>query len=339
MSRRLVPAAAPPTIDRSPPTVMIHLLATGGTIAMQRSPAAGGNVPALGAAELVARVGGFDGGRELTVEDWERLPGVHRGPAELWALRQRVAELVAGPAAPSGVVITHGTDTLEETAYLLARTIPPRVPVVVTGAMRTSSDPDWDGPRNLRDAVRVAGHPESRDRGTLVVFAGRIIDARFVVKVDSFQPDAFGSPHAPELGTVDDDGVDFECSSPPHTLLPARKLAARVGIVPLILGDDGRLLEAARELFDGVVIVGFGRGNIPPGALPALRRWLDAGKPVVLASRCASGEVGGDYAFEGGGGELLRMGVIPAGARPVSLARMELTLSISAGVPYGGNGT
>jgi L-asparaginase len=313
---------------------MIHLLATGGTIAMQRSAAAGGNVPALDAEQLVAAVGGLGSRSELRVEDWERLPGVHRGPAELWALRNRVADIVSAPDAPSGVVITHGTDTLEETAYLVARTVPLAVPVVLTGAMRTSSDPDWDGPRNLRGAVQVARSPASRNRGALVVFASRILDGRFVAKVDTFALDAFGSPHARALGTVDD-SVRYERAPEPHHLLPARDLSPRVAIVPLILGDDGALLDMARERFDGVVIEGFGRGNIPPGALPAVRRWIDAGKPVVLSSRCAAGEVGGEYAFQGGGGELLRMGVTPAGRRTPALARIELVLSLSAGVPYG----
>jgi L-asparaginase len=312
---------------------VIHLLATGGTIAMQRSSAAGGNIPALDAQQLVSAVGGLDRAA-LRVEDWERLPGVHRGPVELWALRNRVAELVSAGDRLTGVVITHGTDTLEETAYLLARTLPPAVPVVVTGAMRTLSDADWDGPGNLRAAVAVARAPASRNRGTLVVFAGRILDGRFATKVNTFAPDAFGSPHGPELGRVSD-RVCYSGDSLPHRVIQPRDLGPRVAIVPLILGDDGALVESARRHFDGLVIEGFGRGNIPPGALPALRRWLGDRKPVVLASRCAGGEVGGEYAFAGGGGELLRMGVIPAGPRTPALARLELVLAISAGVSYG----
>jgi len=313
---------------------MIHLLATGGTIAMQRSAAAGGNVPALDAEQLVQAVGGLGDRRALRVEDWERLPGVHRGPVELWALRNRVAELVAATDAPAGVVITHGTDTLEETAYLIARTVSPEVPVVLTGAMRTSSDPGWDGPANLRAAVEVARSPESRNRGALVVFASRILDGRFVAKVDTLALDAFASLHAAALGAMDGT-VRYQRPSEPHHLMLARDLSPRVAVVPLILGDQGALLDLARPQFDGVVIEGFGRGNIPPGAIPAVRRWLDDGKPVVLSSRCVAGEVGGEYGFEGGGGQLLKMGVLPAGRRTTSLARMELVLSLSAGVPYG----
>jgi L-asparaginase len=109
-----------------------------------------------------------------------------------------------------------------------------------------------------------------------------------------------------------------------------------VALVPLIPGDDGALLDLARPRFEGVVVQAFGRGNVPPGVLPAIGRWQEDGKPVVLATRCPFGEVGGEYAFEGGGGQLLRMGVIPAGPRTASHARLELALALSAGVPYGG---
>ena len=303
---------------------------------MQQDPAAGGNVPALGGQALLDLVGGLGVEDEVRVEDWERLPGVHRGPVELWAMRERVAAIVAAPDAPVGVVITHGTDTLEETAYLIARTVPPQVPVVLTGSMRTSTDSHWDGPRNLRDAVAVAGHPGARGRGAMVVFAGAIIDGRDVTKLDAFAADAFGSPHAPLLGAVESGAPRFfRAADPDRTLLPATVLAQRVAVVGLILGDDGSLVDCARERFDGLVIEGFGRGNVPPGVVPSIRRWLDAGKPVVLASRCPYGEVGGEYAFEGGGGQLLRLGVVPAGRQPTSLVRLELALCLSAGMRYG----
>jgi L-asparaginase len=136
---------------------------------------------------------------------------------------------------------------------------------------------------------------------------------------------------------VDADGVWF--AGPPERRGPgvaAGRLTARVALIPLLLGDDGALLDLARPHFDGVVIEAFGRGNAPPGVLPAVSRWLGEHKPVVLASRCPFGEVGGEYAFEGGGGQLLQLGVLPAGPRTPALARLELALTLSAGVPYGG---
>src|SRR5512134_238179 len=123
---------------------------------MRRDAAAGGNVPAYDGARLVELVPGLRRLGPIRIEDWARVPACHLGPDRLWALRERVRELQTGGGAnpaeiPDGIVVTHGTDVLEETAYLLARTLAPQVPVVVTGAMRTSSDHGWDGPRNLVD--------------------------------------------------------------------------------------------------------------------------------------------------------------------------------------------
>ena len=113
-------------------------------------------------------------------------------------------------------------------------------------------------------------------------------------------------------------------------------LGARVAHIPMVIGDTGQLLELARATHDGVVIDAFGSGNLPPGAVPAIQRWLADGKPVVLASRCARGVVTPAYAFPGGGAGLVRDGVIPAGPRTPGQACMELTISLSAGIEYGG---
>ncbi|MDQ2670593.1 MAG: asparaginase [Gemmatimonadota bacterium] len=318
---------------------MIRLVCTGGTISMQPDAAAGGLVPALGAELLAEIAGGRDVLGEITVEDWERLPGSHMGPARLWALREHVAELAARRDVDA-VVITHGTDTLEETAYVLARTLArDAAPVVLTGAMRTAGTPEWDGARNLRDAVRVARSPAARGRGPLVVFAGRILPAALATKVHATALDAFGTPHGNPTGTVDERGLSFTSATPPvaaEPLVARRGLEPRVALVTLVTGDEGELVEAARSDFDGLVIEGFGAGNVPPGALPALERWRDDGKPVVLASRCAEGQVEPAYGFQGGGAGLVALGVVPAGPRTPAQARIELILSLSAGTPYGG---
>ena len=318
---------------------MIHLIFTGGTISMQRDERAGGNVPALDGAALVHRAPALQRMGPLHIDDWGRYPACHMDQAKLWELRNHVQRVGAGghgSRAPEGIVITHGTDTLEETAYLLARTLDSELPLVLTGAMRTASDPGWDGPRNLTDAVRVASDPGSRGRGPLVVFAGAILAGHQVVKTHTSDLEAFGSPHGPALGRVTEEAVRFASGqvTRPDPLGPPG-LQARVALIPVITGDDGHLLDLARPWFDGVVIVGYGSGNCPPGILPAVERWLGDGKPVVLASRCAAGEVTATYAFPGGGASLIRMGVIPAGPRTAAQARMELAISLSAGVPYG----
>lgn len=318
---------------------MIRLVCTGGTISMQPDAEAGGFVPALGGDALVQLAGGDASLGELAVEDWERLPGSHLDPGRMWALREHIAELASRRDA-DGIVVAHGTDTLEETAYVLARTMPrDAVPVVITGAMRTAGSDEWDGTRNLRDAVRVARHPAARGRGPLVVFAGRIFRAGTVAKVHTTALDAFATPHADAAGDVTERGITFGGAPLPtaaEPLVPRRGMDPRVAVVTLITGDGGELIDAARETSEGLVIEGFGAGNVPPGSVPALERCREDGKPVVLATRCAAGLVTPEYGFRGGGAALVALGLVPAGPRTTAQARLELILCISAGVPYGG---
>jgi L-asparaginase len=314
---------------------MIHILFTGGTISMQRDAAAGGNVPAYGGEALVRLAPGIERIAPFRIEDWARMPACHFDHDRLWALRERVRE-VAESGGVSGIVITHGTDILEETAYLLDRTLDRRVPVAITGAMRTSSDDGWDGPRNLRDAVAVAASPSSAGRGVMVVFAGQVLAGRTAAKIHATDVDAFSAPHAGSIGRVADGAVVY--AARPETMpapVRAGSLRARVAHVPMVVGDDGVVLDLARPAHDGVVIEAFGSGNVPPGSVAAIGRWLDEGKPVVLASRCWWGRVTPVYAFDGGGARTIAMGAIPAGPRTPSQARMELAIALSAGVPYG----
>jgi L-asparaginase len=130
-------------------------------------------------------------------------------------------------------------------------------------------------------------------------------------------------------------GVVYDAAPRPASRLTPHGLTARVALVPMVVGDDGAMLDRALPGHDGVVIEAFGSGNVPPGAVPAIGRWLEQGKPVVLASRCLYGTVQPTYAFEGGGARTTAMGAIPAGPRTPSQARMELTIALSAGAPYG----
>ena len=317
---------------------MIHLLFTGGTISMQRDSSAGGNIPAHGGEALVAFAEGLDRISSYRIENWARVPACHLGPDQLWQLRQRVREIVAAGGV-RGVVVTHGTDILEESAYLLARTLSSQIPVAMTGAMRTSSDQGWDGPANLLSAAAVAADPESTGRGVMVVFNGKVFAGQTAVKVHATDLDAFDAPHSAAIARVVDGVVSYQrararqsTDSGPATL---ENFSARIALIPVVVGDTGELLDLARPTHDGLVLEAFGSGNVPPGAVPAIRRWIDEGKPVVLASRCPLGQVTPVYAFEGGGSRLIAMGAIPAGPRTPSQARMELMISVSAGRAYG----
>jgi L-asparaginase len=319
---------------------MIHLLFTGGTISMQRDRSAGGNVPAYGGEALVEFTHGLDRISPYRIENWAMVPACHLGPERLWQLRERVRE-IAGAGEVRGIVVTHGTDIIEESAYLLDRTLPREVPVAITGAMRTSSDDMWDGPRNLLSAAVVVADQHSTGRGVMVVFNGKVFAGRTAVKVHATDVDAFGAPHSGPIGRVNDGSVTYEVGRMGRggagraKALQADGLSARVALIPMVVGDDGIMLDLARPMHDGLVIEAFGSGNVPPGAVPALGRWIGEGKPVVLATRCPLGEVTPLYAFEGGGSRLVAMGAIPAGPRTPSQARMELMISLSAGQPYG----
>ena len=307
---------------------------------MQRDPAAGGNIPIHGGEALVGFAGGLDRISPYRIENWAKLPACHLGPDRLWALRERVRQ-IAESGEVRGIVITHGTDTLEETAYLLDRTLDRKVPVAITGAMRTSSDDGWDGPHNLLDAAAVAASDQSAGRGVMVVFNGRIFAGCIAVKMHTTDLDAFAAPHGGPLGRVEQGCVIYEAgkrvsgeagrSAP----LDPPRLSARVALVPMVVGDTGDLLDLARPKHDGVVVVAFGSGNVPPGAVPAIARWIEEGKPVVLGTRCPVGVVSPLYAFDGGGARLVAMGAIPAGPRALSQARMELMIAVSAGTAYG----
>src|SRR5471030_1864358 len=143
---------------------MIVILFTGGTISMKYDPALGGAVPTLSGEEIIGATRGLTDVADIEIDQWGKYPGPHMTVERMWAVRNRVAEHLARPEV-QGIVVTHGTDTLEESAYMLARSLPAGKPVVFTGAMRTASDLGWDGPSNLLDAARVAASPASRGKG------------------------------------------------------------------------------------------------------------------------------------------------------------------------------
>lgn len=311
---------------------MIALLLTGGTISMRHDVAAGGAVPALSGRELLAAARGIETVADIELEEWGAYPGPHMSVERLWALRTRIAELVARPDI-EGVAITHGTDTLEESAYLAARSLEPDKPIVFTGAMRTASDLGWDGPANLVDAVRVAASPESRGYGAMVVMSGRIYAGLDVTKAHTHLLDAFESPGLGPIGVLDDGDVIFRRALPPsQPVITPPSLATPVDIVLASAGADERLLDASRVDARGVVIAAMGRGNVPPPMVPAIARWIADDKPVVISSRAQRGRVGHTYGYPGGGRRLFEMGAIFAGSRRAQQARIDVMLALGAGM-------
>jgi L-asparaginase len=308
---------------------MIVLLFTGGTISMKHDPALGGAVPTLTGEEIVRLTPGLDAVSDFEVDEWGRFPGPHMTVERMWALRSRVAKHLARRDV-DGVVVTHGTDALEESAYIVARSLPPEKPVVFTGAMRPAGDLGWDGPSNLLNASRVAASPQSRGKGALVCLDERIHSALEVTKTHTEARGAFESPGLGALGEVDDGRVVYRRAllGMPTPLAPAQP-AQPVDIVYAWAGADARLLDASRETGAlGVVIAAMGRGNVPPPMFDGVVRWVEAGKPVIVTSRALRGRVGPTYGYPGGGRRLLEAGAIFAYERRPGQARVECMLAL-----------
>ena len=311
---------------------MIVLVFTGGTISMRHDPTAGGAIPSLRGHEILAMAPGIDKLAQLEIDDWGSYPGPHMTPSRMWALRERIVAHLARPEV-DGIVVTHGTDSLEESAYLVARSVASDKPVVFTGAMRTSSDLGWDGPGNLGGAVRVAASEEARGCGTVVVICDRIYTALDVTKAHTSTLEAFDSPGLGPLGVIDDGRVIFRRALPSQvSILSPSALAEPVDVIYTYSGADSRLLDASREQGLGIVLAGMGRGNVPPAMVDGIKRWIAEDKPVVMTSRVSRGRVGCTYGYPGGGRRLAELGVIFAGPRRPQQARIDVMLALGVGM-------
>ena len=308
----------------------VLLIATGGTISMRIDAQAGGAVPQLTGRDIVETVPGIEKVARVDVSEFGRFPGPHMTIERMWELRAAVLEVMRG-AEVDGIVITHGTDTIEETAYLLDRSLPPEVPVVITGAMRNSSELSWDGPANLMSAVEVAAHADARGRGTMVVMDDEIVQGAEVVKTHTEAAGTFRSPNWGPLGITDKNHVLFYRESRRRPTLAPPAPQPDVDLIKVVAGMTGRLLEASLASGGhGLVLEALGRGNVPPAVVPGIQRWMDAGRPVVVASRSARGRVLDAYAYAGGGHQLREMGCIFADHMTGPQARIELMLALGA---------
>ena len=298
---------------------------------MSIDPTMGGAAPALSGEEIVARVTGLNDVAELNIINFARLPGPHVTPAKMLELAQVVnGEL--SKANVDGVVITHGTDTLEETTYFLDLNLSSEKPVVFVGAMRNSSELSWDGPANLMAAVRVAASPEARGLGVVIAMSEKIIAANEVTKTHTESVDTFQSRDFGALGLIDKDRVIIARRPTEREHIATDKIEDRVETIKIVSGGDGKfitfaLLQGARA----IVLEGFGRGNIPPAYMAAVSLATEAGIPVVLTSRCPRGRVLDTYAYEGAGKTLTNRGVILGGMLPSHKARIKLLLALGAG--------
>ncbi len=315
--------------EAAQPSVAVFGL--GGTIAMTHAPG-GGVSPALSAADLLAAVPGLAGvGAGLRIVDFRQKPGASLSFDDLYQLAAAIGDAL--DSGCTGVVVTQGTDTIEEAAYALDLLLPTEAPIVVTGAMRNPTMAGADGPANILAAVRVAISPGARGLGCLVTLNDQIHAARWVQKTHASSPAAFASPGRGPLGDVTEGRVRIPVAprlrSPAIEPDPARPV--RVAVATVVLGDDGGFIESLGERADGLVVAGFGVGHVPDRLAPVLGR-LAGRIPVVLASRTGAGPVhDGTYGFPGSERDLLARGLISAGYLDPLKARILLHLLIGSG--------
>lgn len=293
----------------------ILLLATGGTIASQKQPD-GAVAVALSGAQLLESVSAVYTS-DVEVVDVTHGPSWNFDISTMASIAQRTRQALLDGRA-SGVVVTHGTDTVEETLWLtdlLAGEATADGPIVFTASMRNAGEPDTDGPANLRDALALAHSREALGRGALLCVNGEIHEARWVTKTDSQSTDTFKSFGARPFQRPPTNG-DVE---------------PNVVVVRSYGGMDGEILDwhldrGAR----GLVIEGTGAGNVAGALLPGIERALSSGLPVVVATRCLTGPVGAIYGGAGGGHTLAGLGVI--GAAELSAAKARLALAVALAV-------
>lgn len=305
----------------------VTVLAAGGTIAsVEGAGGRPGAAPALDAAALVA---GLGGAIEVEARSIRALPGPQLGLDDALAVAHAaVAETERG----RGVVVTSGTDTIEELAVLCDALAGDGPPIVLTGAIRPASAPGADGPANLLDAVTVAAAEAAQGLGAVVCFAGEMHAARAVRKVDSTAPQAFGSPRSGPIGRVAEGRLELVARPLRGPRLAPARLDLRVPIVGTWLGDDGELLRAALALApDGLVLVALGAAHLPPGALHALSSAPDE-MPVVVCVRPERGHaLRATYGFEGSERDVIAAGVVEATALAPPAARMLLLAALGEG--------
>ncbi|HEV7966479.1 MAG TPA: asparaginase [Candidatus Acidoferrales bacterium] len=314
------------------PLPIVAVLSTGGTIASKQNLSKGGYEAVLTGEDLVRAVPAIRKVAQIRVEQISNISSSDM-TAEIWIrLATKVNDLLVMPDL-AGVVVTHGTNTLEETAYFLDLTATSSKPVILVGAQRPASDSDSDGPRNLLDAIRVAVSPEAVNKGTLVVMNGQINPARDVTKSNTSDVETFRSLEFGQLGVVDEEGGHFYRAPLRRQTIPIRPEVAlgRVEIIMNYAGADGSLIRAliGSGDVDGLVIAGFGLGCVTSLMYDAIQEARDKGVPVVISTRVPTGRIFSLSAMKGSSLTLKRIGCVLADNLSPQKARVLLMLALT----------
>jgi L-asparaginase len=315
------------------PKPVVRFIATGGTIAMKIDPVKQAPVPAISGDDLLATVPEVANYARIEVDNLSNVPSAYMDPAR-WVQLTRAIEAALARSEVAGVIVSHGTDTLEETAWWLDLTVQSDKPVVLIGAQRNASAADFDGPRNLLNAVRIAVDAGSRGKGTLLAMNNQINAARDVTKTHTGNVETFKSGEFGFLGEVWPDRVIYSRAPQrrQHIAIRSETMPA-VEIVAAYGGADGAQLRYAVDRgAKGVVVQALGMGNVNPPMFDAVKYALSNNVPVVISTRVQNGRVLPNYGFEGGGKTLADAGAVLADDLRPHKARILLMLALQSGV-------
>ena len=312
---------------------VVVFLATGGTIAMKIDPVKKAPVPAISGEDLLATVPEVSQYARVEVKNVSNVPSDYMDPARWVVLTREVNAALARPDV-AGVIISHGTDTLEETAYWIDLTMNSEKPVVLIGAQRNASEADFDGPRNLLNAVRICVDPQSKGKGAMLAMNNQINAARDVTKTHTSSVETFKSGDFGFMGEVDFDRIVYWRVPLRRQQVPIKtETMPYVEIVPMYGGADGYLVKAAVDHgAKGIVIQGLGWGNVNLPMFTAIKEVMAKGTPVVITSRVPNGRVLPNYGWDGGGKTLLDAGAVMGDDLSAQKARILLMLLLQNGV-------
>lgn len=305
----------------------ILVLHTGGTISMQ-ADASGAVVTSQD--NPMNHVSNPLEGVEVHALDFFNLPSPHIKPKHMLALYQKIKEEADHY---DGFVITHGTDTLEETAYFIDTMEVPHKPIVLTGAMRSSNELGSDGVYNYLSALRVASDDKAADKGVLVVMNDEIHAAKYVTKTHTTNVSTFQTPTHGPLGLIMKHEILYFKTAEPRVRFDLDKIQGLVPIIPVYAGMTEELLDLLPvDQLDGLIIQAFGAGNVPKETAKKLNALIQEGLPIALVSRCFNGIAEPVYAYEGGGVCLQNAGIFFVKELNAQKARLKLLIAINAGL-------
>ncbi len=306
----------------------VAIIFTGGTISMKVDPRLKAAIPALSSEEIIGMVTNIEKLADIEVINYANIASPHITPNMMMDIAKLVKE-TANREDIIGVIVTHGTDSLEETAYFLDLTISSQKPVIVTGAMRSSSELGYDGPSNLSAAVCTAISDKAVGKGVLIVLNNEVLLASEATKTDTLALNTFKSLSKGPLGLIDCNELVLFKSTEERTIIDTDKVETKVALIKSGIGmNDDFIKFAADSGYKGIIIEAMGRGNVPPKMYEGVEYAREKDIPVVIVSRCHSGRVFDSYGYLGSGRDLRNIGCIFGGELPGQKARIKLMLAL-----------